>query len=139
MSEHEEPSQDWTVNTLFTYIITRFKLQDDILEERKQAQNEAMKAALAAAEKAVVKAEIATEKRFDSVNEFRKTLTDQATLFMPRLEFQVSMVAMNERLSEIKARLDKQEGRGLGLNAGWGYLIGGITIVSIVIGLILRF
>lgn len=42
--------------------------------------------ALAAADKAVTKAEIATEKRFEGVNEFRATLADQANRLMPREE-----------------------------------------------------
>jgi hypothetical protein len=42
--------------------------------------------ALAAADKAVTKAEIATEKRFEGVNEFRSTLADQAARLMPREE-----------------------------------------------------
>lgn len=137
MAEQEEVSSEWTVNTLFTYMITRLKAMEELLEERKDAQNKAMEAALAAAEKAVAKAEVATEKRFDSVNEFRQTLSDQATQFVTRTEYGLSMGAMNERLSDVKTRLDKQEGKGVGLNAGWLYLTGAVIIVGTIIGAVI--
>ncbi len=54
--------------------------------QRFDAQEKAVAAALAAAKEAVVKAETAAEKRFDSVNEFRNTLKDQAGTFITRGE-----------------------------------------------------
>jgi hypothetical protein len=50
------------------------------------AAKEAVQAALVSAEKAVGKAEVATEKRFESVNEFRAQLSDQAAHFSTRDE-----------------------------------------------------
>ena len=47
------------------------------------SQEKAVAAALAAADRAVSKADFATEKRFDAVNEFRATLSDQAAHLMP--------------------------------------------------------
>jgi hypothetical protein len=55
--------------------------------------------ALSAADKAVLKAETATEKRFESVNEFRQTLSDQTRSFLRISEHTVEMTAVNERLS----------------------------------------
>lgn len=54
--------------------------------QRFDAQEKAVAAALAAAKEAVVKAEAASEKRFDSVNEFRNTLKDQTATFITRGE-----------------------------------------------------
>ena len=48
--------------------------------ERFDAQEKAMARALMAAEPAVLKAEAASEKRFESVNEFRGVLTAQSAL-----------------------------------------------------------
>jgi hypothetical protein len=53
-------------------------------------------AAALAAEKAVQKAETATDKRFESVNEFRKTLSDQTALFVPRTEVDKRFDAVDE-------------------------------------------
>ncbi len=60
--------------------------------------------ALAAADKAVTKAEIATEKRFEGVNEFRSTLADQAARLMPREE----AVSKFENLEKDIGSLDKE-------------------------------
>lgn len=48
------------------------------------SQAEKVKLALDAAEKAILKAEIASEKRFESVNEFRETLSDQQRSLMSK-------------------------------------------------------
>lgn len=53
-------------------------------EQRFQAQEKAVIAAMLSADRAVAKAEAASEKRFESVNEFRGTLSDQVRLFIPR-------------------------------------------------------
>lgn len=66
---------EWTIESLKAHYDQRFIDQD-----------RAVQAALNAAEKAVTKAENASEKRFDAVNEFRAQLADQAATFMPRSE-----------------------------------------------------
>lgn len=71
-----------------------------------------------AVEKAVTKAEVATEKRFDGVNEFRQTLTDQNKTF-----------ASAERVDGLAQRLDKIEGRSGGLSDGWRWMLLLIGIV----------
>lgn len=75
-------------------------------------------AALASADRANVKAEAAADKRFDAVNEFRGTLSDQAKLLASRVEVE----ALEKRLQELADRVNKSDGRGLGLNAGWAYI-----------------
>lgn len=95
--------------------------------------------ALAAADKAVTKAETANEKRFESVNEFRGTLADQAATLISRTEHDATVASLSEKLEDIKTRLDKSEGKGVGLNAGWLYLIGIIAALGTVISLIVLF
>lgn len=53
-------------------------------------------AALEAADKAIAKAESATEKRFEGVNEFRAQLADQTRTFIPRTE----SISRHERTAE---------------------------------------
>jgi len=50
-------------------------------------------AALAAQKEAVNKAEASSEKRFEGVNEFRSTLSDQQRTLMPRAEAEVKFEA----------------------------------------------
>jgi len=91
--------------------------------------------ALIAAEKAVAKAETANEKRFESVNEFRKTLSDQTASFPSRVELQ----ALADRVADLATRLDKAEGRGRGVSASVAMMMGlgglVITIVGVVVAI----
>lgn len=75
------------------------------------AAKDALTAALASAEKAIAKAEQATDKRFESVNEFRKTLSDQTGSFIPRNEYSVQYHSIADRLTSLESRLDRGEGR----------------------------
>lgn len=98
----------WTLTALKEYIERRFN-----------DQAKAIDAALAAAEKAVTKAEVSTEKRFDSVNEFRQTLSDQAASFMTRIEF----MAMHNSLQDKVNLVTKTQ----------NYLIGGLVLLSFIL------
>ena len=76
--------------------------------------------ALAAADKAVTKAEIATEKRFEGVNEFRATLADQATRLIPREEAQSKfdniekdITAMSKEIQALREQRSGITGRDL--------------------------
>lgn len=99
------------------------------------SQAEKVALALAAADRAIQKAEAATEKRFDNVNEFRKTLSDQAQDFVTRREYEVSRQSTVDRLGEVQGRLDKAEGRSTGLQSGYGYLIAGIGALVVLVNL----
>ncbi len=101
------------------------------------AQKESVAAAMAASEKAINKADSAIEKRLESVNEFRSQLKDQASTFITRNEVEQivrGLEKMNEGSAEkialIFGRIDRAEGTGKGLNAGWMFLVGGIGIIA---------
>jgi two-component sensor histidine kinase len=97
---------------------------------------------LAASDKAISKAEAATEKRFESVNEFRLTLSDQTKSFISKVEFEALRDTTGTRISGLSSRLDKIEGKAVGLTAGWIYLLGGLsavgTVVSVFVAIFLR-
>jgi hypothetical protein len=71
-------------------------------EARFDSTDEKTSLALNASEKAVSKAEMATEKRFDSVNEFRAQLKDQASTLMPREEAAARFMAIEEKIEDLK-------------------------------------
>ena len=137
---------EWTVATLHALLTT-------VLEERERRYGQrftdletALRAALAASEKAIGKAEVATERRFESVNEFRQTLSDQARDFMTRTEA-IALTERNterireqaDRLQELTNRVNRSEGRGTGITAGWGYLVGGVSLIAIIVGIVVAF
>jgi hypothetical protein len=124
--------------SLRDHIAAQLAAMDLRYQQRFDAQTTAINAALLAAKEAVGKAETATERRFESVNEFRQTLTDQAGTFVARVEFEVERKATAERIRELAARVDKTEGRAGGLHSGWGYLIGAVGLIGAVIALVTR-
>jgi len=94
------------------------------------AAKEAGASAFAAAKEAVDKAEKATQEHFASVNEFRKTLTDQTATFMPRTEADVRFRALEEKIA-------LGAGRSEGSTTLWnGVLaVAGFLVAAAVLGL----
>lgn len=104
------------------------------------AQEKAINAALASAQAAVNKADIANEKRFDGVNEFRAQLGDQQRTLMPRAEVEALLRAINEKSDSLTSRMDRHDATGNGQQQVWGYVVAGVGvavgIAGIVIGIV---
>jgi hypothetical protein len=83
---------------------------DRLTAVRIDSQADKVALALASADRAISKAEMATERRFEAVNEFRATLTDQAAQFVTRREFEALRSAGTERMDEFKEWLDRTQG-----------------------------
>lgn len=105
----------WTFDTLYIHVM-----------EISKASKEGVNAAMASAEKAILKAETATEKRFDSVNEFRAAMKDQQAHFADKDQTDFRLTAIDRRLAEIS-------GRSLGINAVGAFIIGTAIVFSAVI------
>lgn len=105
------------------------KEQNIAADQRFIAQEKSMMAALLAVREAVVKAEAAAEKRFDSVNEFRATLKDQQLTLMSRNEADVRFKAIETKLSAIETQQHIMSGKMEGVNWLWTLLVGAIGLV----------
>lgn len=145
--ETHSDESGWTTDTLHAHMVTRYEDLLRLLDERDVAQKIAMNTALTAAEKAVqtamtaaekavAKAEGAAEKRFESVNEFRQTLSDQAGTFTTRMESEQIQARVRERLDDVQHRLDLNEGRARGMSTTFGVLL---AVATIVISLVVVF
>lgn len=110
-------SASWNVDTLLRYFENSAKMReqaveaafagrDKAVEAAFVAQEKAVAAALAAQKEAVNKAESASEKRFESVNEFRAQLADQNKTFATRNDL--------DNLKEQMNKLENTQSRGLG-------------------------
>jgi hypothetical protein len=93
---------------------TQFKSLEAALQAQLISLRENTALAFTASEKAISKAETASEKRFESVNEFRQTLTDQAATFMQRAQVETLLGNLNEKLNLLTARVERGEGIGDG-------------------------
>jgi hypothetical protein len=117
-----------------------FAAQKSAIEAAFSAQKEGISAALAAADRAVNKAELATEKRFESVNEFRAALDNQQRTLIPRSEVAEIVKGVTEKIVQLTKDLDKVEAeqrersfQQKGLKDGWALAAG---LVFLVIGIV---
>lgn len=92
--------------SLKEYIDTRLHADQEMRDARLEALEKQIQVSLKSQETAILKAEAATEKRFESVNEFRATLTDQAATFASRASFEsleASLLAKIDALNNAQA------------------------------------
>jgi chromosome segregation ATPase len=85
-----------------------FLAQQTAMQTALTAARESTQSDLLAAKEAVGKAEVAAEKRFESVNEFRAQLADQAGTFMPRSEAMTIVQSNTERIQAINTQLERR-------------------------------
>lgn len=158
--ETDQDVSGWTVDTLRDNIQRQIDNLIRLLDERYQTQTKALDAAfvaaqtatstargedqrnlataLSSAEKAVSKAEIATEKRFDGVNEFRQAFADLVREQMPRAEADARLMALSEKIEELRASVNQGAGRSAVLGSMLGYLIAIASIVVAVVAIATR-
>jgi hypothetical protein len=103
---------------------------------RFDASDKAFSAALAAQKEAITKAETASEKRFDGVNEFRNTLADQQRTLMPRNEVELMISNINARLTKIENTGNTDSGEKVGARNLWLVILGVVSLLSTVIGIV---
>jgi formate-dependent nitrite reductase cytochrome c552 subunit len=107
---------------------TRIQVQEKANDQRFEAQEKAVAAALAAAKEAVTKAEAAAEKRFDSVNEFRGQLKDQAATLMPRTEVTALLKSVDEKTRDNEDKINRVIARSEGANWLWSTITGAMGV-----------
>jgi hypothetical protein len=116
-------------------------------EQARLALKDSLAISIITASNAVQKAEIAAEKRFDGVNEFRATLADQQRNLIPRTEVDVLVQGINEKIATQAMFINDQNnrvialaatvsGRSEGTSSGWGYAVGAIGLVIAVMSII---
>lgn len=118
----------------------QFVYQKEAVATALSAAKEAVSSALAAAKEAVTKAENASEKRFESINEFRGTLQDQTRTFIPRQEAEIRFKAMDDQFNALASRVnhvsEKQiqgSGKMEGAQALWAALAA-VVVIGLAIG-----
>ncbi len=99
-------------------------------DERFTALDRAITTAFTTAEKAAAKLETETREWKASANEWRNTLKDRDQTFWSRAQGEQLVRALAERIDAVERRQDRSEGRGVGLNQGWIYLIAGVGLIS---------
>ena len=141
----------WTKEAILKYVDDKFENMEkqtainnghvkEYLSDKIQSQKEMVKITMMASKEAVHKAEMANERRFESVNEFRGQLKDHAATLMPRAEVQLLIDSLNKNIAENRTHIQTQ----LGANQGKqevrssfkdyiGYILAGIAMFGFII------
>ena len=109
----------WTHEALHTHLESRINGLSVRMEDRHAAETRA----------ATILSDV-TAAKFESVNEFRAAMGDQASRFMTRDEASAQHQRMTDAIGVLQDRLNRAEGKGLGLNAGWLYALGAIAALG---------
>lgn len=129
----------WSVDTLREHFNTILREMDTRYQQRFEAQQREVQAALTAADRAVTKAEVAAEKRFDSVNEFRGLVADQQRTLMPRIEAEVIISNMSKRVDAFDKSLASLSGESRGIHSGWAYALGAVALITTMLSIYAAF
>jgi hypothetical protein len=106
-SYHGSMPRMWTLESLRTYLDSKIDLLEERTKERFIAAKENINVALSASDRATTKAEDSSNKRFDSVNEFRASLADQSQRLLPRNEYSVQHQNLVEKIDIITNRISE--------------------------------
>jgi len=143
-----EPVGGWTIDTVLTHVVALLNAYDEKNNARFESMQQSTNQSLRSAEQAVLKAETAAERRFESVNEFRNTLSDQQRNLMPRSEVAVVAGALTDKIAGLEAALsakvnalekqfDALQAERRGIQGGWGYAVGIVGFVLAIGSLII--
>jgi hypothetical protein len=135
----ERPDRKWTPEIVLDHLtriigandrryLDNFAASDKAVLAALAAQEKAVNAALAASEKAVLVAENNAEKWRDNANEWRSAMTDREIRF-----------AMRSDLEGLKERLDRAEGKGLGVAGMWSIVVVILVLLMNVIGIVVAY
>jgi uncharacterized membrane protein len=91
--------------------------RDARYSQRAASQDDAVNVAMTAAEKAVAKAETATEKRLEGLNELRDMATDQAKNFARN-------DVITPKIAALEDMMKAQIAHGSGTKDAWAYVVG---------------
>jgi septation ring formation regulator EzrA len=105
----------WTLRTLKKYFEQKFKSID----------------------RAVTKAEIATEKRFETVNEWRESYADLVRSYIPRNEYESGHETLEDKINIIDKKIEKMSNIKQGGSLVIAYVISAISLLIAIISVFL--
>jgi len=115
--------------SLKEYINDKFDNLERSIDTRFDSVTLSTNAALASADKAVAKAELAVEKRLEGLNELRGMALDQQRTFVPRHEIEILIESMNNKVDALNLTTISRQGKDIGQREG-------MVIVSLIAGII---
>jgi hypothetical protein len=105
-----------------TGVATQFSMRDTALTAAFKAAQDAVTEQNKSSALAISKSEISTAESIKQLQTIFQT-ANQATI---------------DKIDDLKSRMDKGEGHSKGIGDGWGYLVGAIGAVAVVVDLVWR-
>lgn len=129
--------------SLREYLMAQINAAESRADIRFLAMKEQVEAAFESSQRAIDKADEATEKRFEGVNEFRAALSDQATRFVTTEtlislgdKLQASIDRNREDLITLANRINLREGEVQGSRLTWGTMAALIAAAATIVVII---
>lgn len=107
----------------------------EYVDSQFRAMKESTALALDAQKEAVIKAEKATELRFESVNEFRAAMSDQQAHYVSRELVESKFAQMQAEINALKEQQVKLVATGTGIGTMIGWIVGGLGFVLLIMNL----
>ena len=126
--ETEANVSGWTTDTLQRWVVDQMAAHARLDDQRFASQEEMVKTAVRSAKEAVDKAESAANERFKSINEIRGAMLDQTGKFVTRDTVDAMVNAVTTKIDALGKQIERMEGRGSGLQQGWGYIVGAVGL-----------
>jgi hypothetical protein len=128
---------EWTVETLKAHMEALRALDRRLTDEQHASTSAKLESAMASAKEAVLKAEAATEKRLEGLNELRGAWTDNQRTLYPRAEAELALSALSEKVDLLTSDAEARRGNATGLSAGWAAAVAVVGLIALVVGLFL--
>lgn len=106
------------------------------VNQRFDAVEKATAQAFENSQRAIDKADVATEKRFEGVNEFRAALADQAANFVTRADLTALTEKVDIQIKSLQESRATSEGQDAGARLTYGSLAALLAAFATVIGLL---
>ncbi len=119
------------VGERFDSVNMRFDERDTRVTQQQVSSKEALDAALLAAKELVNSQNVSNAAAAEKTEaSFTKQIGQIGDLIAN------GAVATAQQIADLKERIDRSEGRGAGINVGWGYLVAGVTLIAAIIAIV---
>jgi hypothetical protein len=110
--------------------------RDKRYSQRADSQDKAVATALATSKEAILKAETATDKRLEGLNELKGMAQDQAATFARISEVNLRFDAVNKTVEQLSDTIKQKVAATSGMKELWGYIVGAVGVLLAVAAII---
>lgn len=93
---------------------------------------EAARLAVNESKAAVVKAETATERRLEALNELRSIVSDYQANLLPRAEATTRFSSIDAAINKLEKAVEKSAGVGAGLSTAGQAILGVVAVIAVI-------